>query len=75
MCARKPLKTWIFSQLKRKSISVAHLLKLSDYTISNTRHALGQETVHHAVEDVHFVLDTKVDEVGIYQDVVWWTQL
>ena len=36
---------------------------------------LSIEAVHHALSDVQLVLDGKIDEVGINQDVIWRTQL
>lgn len=36
---------------------------------------LSIKTVHHALYDIQFVLEGEVDEVGIQEDVVWWTEL
>ena len=33
------------------------------------------ETVHHSLHDIYFVLDGEVDEVGIDEDVVGWTEI
>ena len=72
MLTREPLKPRILRQLECKSVSVSHLLELSDYAVRDAWDALGQKTVHHAREHVELVLDTKVYEIGIDYDVIWW---
>ena len=43
--------------------------KLRHDAVCDVRNALGIESVHHVLDDVHLVLDGEVDEVGVDQDV------
>lgn len=49
----------------------AQLLQLGHDTVRDTGDRFGVETVHHALDQLDFVLDREVDEVGIHQDPVW----
>jgi len=49
----------------------AKLLQLSHDTVRDAGNRFGVETVHHALDQLDFVLDGKVDKVGIHQDPVW----
>lgn len=49
--------------------------QFSHDAVGDARDAFGEEAVHHRPNDVHFVSDGEVDEVGIDQDVVGGAQL
>ena len=49
---------------------MTHLLQLRNDAVGDARNTLGQHRIEHAIENVHLVLDGKVDEVSIDQHEV-----
>lgn len=61
----QPLKPGILRQPQRQPILHPELLQLGHHTVRQVRDALPQQTVHGVFEDVEFVLDGEVYEVGV----------
>lgn len=72
--ALQSLKSRILRDPQGQSVLNTELLELSDYTIGDIGDALAQEAVHTGLEDIEFVLDGEVDEVGVDQDAVRGTE-
>ena len=72
MITFKPLKSWIFCQFKGETESMAHFFEFGDDAVGYARNTLCKKSIHHRIENVHLVLNAKIDEVGINKNVVWW---
>ena len=65
----KTLESWIFDYSESNPVLAAELLQLRHDAVGDVGDTLGVQTVHHALDDVHLVLDGEVDEVGVHEDV------
>ena len=72
MIACKPLESWVLDCLQCKSIPMTHFLELSHDAVSDAWNCFSKQTIHHRLENVQFVLDREVDEIGIDQYMVRW---
>ena len=72
--AFESLKAGVLSNFKSDSIFNTKFLKFSDHAVWNVRNALPEQTIHRGLEYIEFVLDWKVDEIGIEQNSVGRTQ-
>ncbi len=66
MHAGQPLKAQILDDAQRNPILGAQLLQLCHHAVSDVGDALGVQAVHHALDDVHLVLDGKVHKVRVH---------
>jgi hypothetical protein len=64
--AGQPLKARILDDAQRNPILGAQLLQLCHHAVRDVGDALGVQTVHHALDDVHLVLDGKVHKVRVH---------
>lgn len=74
MRALQALKPLVFSNLQSQSEFRAERFEFRHHAVCDTRDAFCIETVHHALDQVQFILDAKVDEICIDQDAVRWMQ-
>ena len=74
MIAAQSLESGIFGDSQCQPILNTELLQLAYHTVGDAWVALGQEAVHNILEDVKFVLDREIYEVGVQQYAVWWSQ-
>ena len=74
VAAFKPLETGILRDSEGEAVLDSKFLQLCHDAVSDVGYALAEEAVHAGLEDVQFVLDGKVDEVGINKDAVWWSE-
>ena len=62
----------IRNTVKKKEISIflpifgPQLLQLGHDAVCDVGNTLGVETIHHALDDVHLVLDREIDEIGVH---------
>jgi hypothetical protein len=70
----QPLESGIFGDLEGQPVLYSEFLKFPNHAISNVWDALSEEAVHAGLEDVQFVLDGEVDEIGINDDAIGWSQ-
>ncbi len=54
---------------------MAEFFQLRDHAVCDTGNALCQQAVHHRLEDVHFILNRVVDEVGVNENLVGRAEL
>jgi hypothetical protein len=70
----QPLESWILGDLEGQPVLYSKFLKFPNHAISNVGNALSEEAVHAGFEDIQFVLDREVDEIGINDDAIGWSQ-
>jgi len=75
MCASQSLKTAILDDFQRKSKFASHLLQFTQNAVGDVRNCFGIQTVHESLHHVDFVLNRKVDEIRVYDNMKWWTKL
>jgi hypothetical protein len=63
--ALEALEAWVFGNAEGYSVLNSEFLEFSDHAVGDVGDALAEEAVHGSLEDVQFVLDAEVDEVGI----------
>lgn len=71
---RQPLESRIPCHSEGDSILGTKFLQLGKNAIGDARDRLGVQAIHHALDQLDFVLQTKVDKVGIHQDSVGRTK-
>lgn len=74
VAAFKPLETGVLRDSECEAVLDSKFLQLCHDAVCDVGYALAEEAVHASLEDVQFVLDGKVDEVGIDKDAVWWSK-
>ena len=50
-------------------------MKIFWILLGDVWNTFGVETIHHALDNIQFVFDAKVDEIRVENDVIRWTQL
>ena len=73
--AGEPFDPRVLGNLEGDSILVPKLFKLGHDAVGDAGGALGVQTVHHTLDEVDLVSDGEVDEVGIDEDPVGWSEL
>jgi hypothetical protein len=64
--AGKALEARILDDAERYPILGPQLLQLAHHTVRDVGDALGVQAVHHALDNVHLVLDREVDKICIH---------
>ena len=64
----------ILGNLQSHPVLPSQLLQLPNDTISDTWNDSCIQRLHRCIHNVQLVLDAKVDEIGVQEDVVWWSQ-
>jgi len=73
--ARQSLESGIGDDAQGQLVLVAQLLQLGTHAVGDIGYALGIQTVHHTLHNIQFVLNAKVNEVRVQNDVVRRSQL
>ncbi len=74
MVAFESFEPGVLGDFECDSVLDSELLQLGYDAVCDVWDALAQQAVHGGLEDVELVLDRKVDEVGVEQDSVGWTE-
>ena len=74
MTAFKPFEPGILWYSQGNSVFDSKFLKFGNNAIGDVGNALPKKTIHWCLEDVQFVLNTKVDEISVDEDPVGWTK-
>ena len=65
MEAGQPLEARVLDNPQRYPILGPQLLQLRHHAVRDVRDTLGVQAVHHALDNVHLVLDGEVDKVCV----------
>ena len=74
VAAFKSLKTRVLRDSEGETVLNSKFLQFCHDAIADVGDALAEEAVHAGFEDIQFVLDGKVDEIGIDEDAVGWSE-
>lgn len=74
MRARQPHEPRILRHPQRNPVFLSEFFQLCHHAIGDVRDTLRVQAVHHPLHQVNLILDGEVDEVGVHENVVRWTE-